>query len=478
MKHLLFLFFILIALGIFTSIDIDGPVFLSFIGSAIIIFFILFYHLYLEKAYSPFLSAYLVFNFLFFIVAPLTQISFIEQSIIPEFVTKFPYKKELVLQSNFLITLFNGVFILAYIFFKKYLLKPSKVELPSSTTKVLPITILSILAISLLVLIISFGFVLYEIGKPSWQRSIHSVFTILIWKKVLFLLPFSGIVLCVQYLRKKAKKPINWITIIAALLCFFILLLWFKNPLIEKRNALGPIYICLIILFFPKLLKSNVKMLGFLFMIMIVAFPLSAVFTHTSATFVELLKDPSILITETNKGGGFISAFNTLNYDAFANIVATIEYVQVHGMSMGYQWLSAFLFFVPRGVWATKPISTGELVGNYLIDQYQFNFNNLSNPMVSEGYINFGVLGVVIMAVFLAIITVKFMKWLQSPNYLKNILAYYLAIHFIFLLRGDFTNGFSYFIGTLIGVMILPKLIEYLWIQLFRKQKQWIVSKK
>ena len=145
---------------------------------------------------------------------------------------------------------------------------------------------------------------------------------------------------------------------------------------------------------------------------------------------------------------------------------------------MGYQWLSAFLFFVPRGVWATKPISTGELVGNYLIDQYQFNFNNLSNPMVSEGYINFGVLGVVIMAVFLAIITVKFMKWLQSPNYLKNILAYYLAIHFIFLLRGDFTNGFSYFIGTLIGVMILPKLIEYLWIQLFRKQKQWIVSKK
>lgn len=478
MKHLLFLFFLLIAFSLFINVSIDGVILFSFMGSAIIIFFILFYHLYLEKSYSPFLSAYLVFNFLFFIVAPITQISFIEQNPIPEFVTNFPYKKPFVLQSNFLIMLFNCTFIGAYVFLKKYLLKSSEGAISQNTTKVLPVTILSILSISLLVLIVSFEFVRYEMERPSWQPSKYSVFAILIWKKVLFLLPFTGVVLCVQYLRKGTKKTINWVAIIGALLFFMVLLLWFKNPLIEKRNALGPIYICLIILFFPKLLKSNFKMLSFLFLIMIVGFPLAAVFTHTDATFLELLKTPSILITETNKGGGFISAFNTLNYDAFANIAATIEYVQVHGMSMGYQWLSAFLFFVPRGIWVTKPISTGELVGNYLIDEYQFNYSNLSNPMVSEGYINFGIFGVVLMAVFLAVVTVVFMKWLRNPNYLKKIVAYYLAIHFIFLLRGDFTNGFSYFIGTFIGVMILPKLIEHLWIQLFRKQKRWIVSKK
>ncbi len=478
MKHLLYFFFLLVALILFISAEIDILVLLSFIGSAVIIFIMLFYHLYIEKSYSPFLSAYLVFNFLFFIVAPVTQINFIEQTPVPEFVTNYPYRKTFVIQANILIVIFNSTFLLAYAFLKKTYLKPSFKSIGTESSKVRLLSILSLLGFSLIVLVASYGFVKYEIARPSSQPSHYSVFTILIWKKVLFLLPFAGIVLCFQHLRKQNKNMVNWVTILTVMFCLIVILFWFKNPLTEKRNALGPVYICLIILFFPKLLKTNFRMLSFLFIIMIVAFPLVAVFTHTDATFVELLKQPSILFSDANKGGGFFSAFNTLNYDAFANIAATVEYVQSYGMSMGYQSLSAFLFFIPRSFWDAKPISSGELIGNYLIDNYDFNYNNLSNPLVSEGYINLGILGVILMAIFLAIVTVKFMKWIYSPNYLKRIIAYYLAIHFIFLLRGDFTNGFSYFIGAFIGVMIIPKFIETLWIQLFRNQKKWMISKK
>lgn len=478
MKHLLGIAFVLVSIVMFSYSRIDGVLLTSFLMSVLVLMGILIYHLYLERSYSPFLSAYIVFNFLFFIVAPLSQLSIIEQTPIPEFVTNFPYRKALVLKTNTLIILFNVTFFVAYLLFKKFFLKEKVRELTKPSRRTLPVTILSILAISFVVLVASIGFIKYEVARPSWQPSRYSVVTTLIWSKVLFLIPFAGIVLCFQYLRNTSKKPANKITIIAALLCFVILLLWFKNPLTEKRNALGPIYICLIIISFPKLLRTNYRMLGFLFLIMIVAFPLVAVFTHTEATFIELLKKPSILVTDVNKGGGLISAFNTLNYDAFANIAATIEYVQSYGMSLGYQSLSAFLFFIPRSFWESKPISTGELVGNYLIDEYDFSYNNLSNPMVSEGYVNFGFFGVVLMAVFLAIVTIKFMHWLRSPDYLKKILAYYLAIHFIFLLRGDFTNGFSYFVGAFVGVMVIPKFIEFLWIQLFRKQKRWIVSKK
>jgi hypothetical protein len=117
-------------------------------------------------------------------------------------------------------------------------------------------------------------------------------------------------------------------------------------------------------------------------------------------------------------------------------------------------------------------------VGNYLIEQYDFNYSNLSNPLVSEGYVNFGIIGVVLAAILLAMVTVKFMHWLSSPDYLKKILAYYLAIHFIFLLRGDFTNGYSYFVGVLIGVLVIPKLVQFLIKHLFIYQKQWQQHKK
>ena len=55
---------------------------------------------------------------------------------------------------------------------------------------------------------------------------------------------------------------------------------------------------------------------------------------------------------------------------------------------------------------------------------------------------------------------IKFINWLQSNDPLKRIMAFYFAVHLLFLLRGDFTNGFTYFIGTLMGVLLVPKLID------------------
>ena len=160
------------------------------------------------------------------------------------------------------------------------------------------------------------------------------------------------------------------------------------------------------------------------------------------------------------KGGGITEAFGTLNYDAFANTMATIDYVNKYGFSYGFQFLGSILFFIPRSIWVSKPLSTGKLVGEHLINDYDFGFDNLSNPLVSESYINFGIIGIILTAIFFAFILIRMMRWLQSDYYLKKIMAFYLAIHLIFLLRGDFTNGFSYFIGPLVGVIFIPKTIE------------------
>ena len=189
---------------------------------------------------------------------------------------------------------------------------------------------------------------------------------------------------------------------------------------------------------------------------MILFFPLMSALTHIDNTFQEILETPKLVLDKFNEQG-FFDTFNTLNYDAFANLMATVDYVSKNDFSFGYQLLSAFLFFIPRSIWPSKPIYTGELVGNYLMDDYGFKFNNLSNPMVSEGYINFGLFGVFLMAIFLAFVIARQLRWLYSSDTLKSIISFYFAIHMIFLLRGDFTNGFVYYVGTFFGVYIIPK---------------------
>lgn len=475
LKITLIFTYVLITIVLFATFDTTFPVWISFFVNALVLLFISIFHIFAEKDYSPFISSFIVFSFLFFLVAPIIQINTFE-GVNRVFVTQYPYQESEAIFANVLIGIFTIVFFLAYLFLKrqKAFKKIPKVSVTSN--RLLPVTIVTIAVVCVFVAIFSLNFILDEVTRPSWMRTDFSTIELLLWKKVFFLVPFGGILLCFQYFKKEKKKAINWVVIVSLLLFFLLILLWFKNPLTEKRNALGPIYICLIFLFIPRALNTNAKTLFFLFFSMIIIFPLTAILTHSDASFKEIIKEPAILI-EQMKGGGIANAFNTLNYDAFSNIMTTVDYVGVNGYAYGEQFLSAFLFFVPRSIWEGKPISTGQLVGEYLIDDYGFRFSNLSNPLVSEGYINFGILGVLLVAVGLAITILKLMTWLKSDNYLKKIMAFYFAIHLIFLLRGDFANGFSYYIGTLGGVIVIPKIIEYVIKHTLIYQQKWKKSK-
>ncbi len=477
MRLKIFLVFLYVLFTFLLFFFFEGSValWMSFFVNALMVFGIMWFHLFVEREYSPFLSAYIVFNFLFFTVAPVVQITSFEGTN-PEYTNYFPHKDSIAIYANTLISIFHVVFFMGYLFFKKFG-RSRKKPVPSQFSyRALPVTIVIIAVFTALIFLASYTFVNDEISRPAWKKSVFSPGVQLLWKKVFFMVPFAGIALCVQYFRKKGKKALNTLMIVATLFFFFVLLMWFKNPLTEKRNALGPIYICFIFLFTPRLLNSNTKTLFFLFLTMIVVFPLSAVFTHTDASFEEITKDPSIFF-EQMKGGGIASAFNTLNYDAFSNIMATIDFVRDYGFSMGYQLLSAFLFFVPRSLWEAKPYTTGQVVGEHLMEKHDFAYFNLSNPMVSEGYVNFGIFGVILMAIALGFVIVRLFSWLQSEDYLKKIMAFYFALHLLFLLRGDFGNGFSYYIGPLLGVIAIPRMIEYFTKQLILKQKAWKRSK-
>ena len=466
LKTIVTFLYLCISLLAFVSFNINIPVLISFFLSFCVITIIAYYHLNIETVFSPFLGSYVIFNYLFFFIAPVFQISSLSL-VNSRFPNDFIFNSSTVITANILIILFNITFFLSYIHFKKKSRINSLVlyEKPIFS-KHSTIAILTILLLCTLVVWFNYEYVITNIFESIYitNAKSESVSSLLLRKKFLFFLPMAGVVASISYLKEKNNLSTNTIVIFICLLIFIIMLFFLKNIFTEKRNTLGPIYIALIYLFYPKFLNSNSKFFLFLFLSMVVMFPLMSSLTHIDATLDQIIEKPNLLYESFLRFGTISGAFESLHYDAFSNILATLEYVEINGISWGYQLLGVFLFFIPRSIWLSKPTSTGELIGEYLMNTTPRNYSNLSNAIVSEGYINFGFFGVVLLAIILAYFIVKFISWMISKNYFKEFISFYFALHLLFLLRGDLTNGVSYFVGPLISIYFIPKLL----IRLFR----------
>lgn len=456
MKNLVFLSFFVFTGIQFFLVDINLLALSSFFLNYVVIMIIMYYHFFLEKEYSPFISAYLIFNILFFIITPLAQISNIDPEL-QKHVNDLPYKWSKTIVANTYILLFNIVFFISYLLFKKRNYKVREYKI----SRKLPFNILLILVISFLILIFNIDYIQQKLLTPTWKLQYDSAKSIkIIISKVLFSLPLAGVALCVMYFNKNRKKAINLLIITGCLSFFLLLILVFKNPFMEKRSGLGPVYFSILFLFIPKLLNSNIKTTLILYFSLILIMPIMAVFTHVNYSFSQVVSNPT-LITKSIDKDVLLSDFNTINFDAYANFLATIEYVSENGFSLGEQLSSAIFFFVPRAVWDTKPISSGQFIGNYLIEEHGFWFNNISNPFISEGYLNFGIFGVILFAFIIAYFFSKGLQYLKSDDYLKKLLAFFAAIHMVYFLRGDFTNGFSQLVLVAFGIYVIPKVLIY-----------------
>ena len=459
LKTIVTFLYLCISLIAFLSFDTTPIVWSSFFINFLLITSIAYYHLNIEKAFSPFLTSFIIFNYLFFFLAPVFQISAMNDLNF-RFPNDFAFSTSSVVFANLLILIFNMVFIFSYLYFKDKKLGKNKEQATEVNFKYnTPLAILVLLAVCVAIAVFNYDYLLKDISESVYIIKDESTSLLLLKKKFLFFTPLGGIVLTLKHLQMADKINSNTFFVVFSLVIFIVLLFFFKNIFTEKRNTLGPIYIALIYLFFPKLLNSNAKFFLFMFLSMVIVFPLSSTLTHIDASLEQIFVKPSLIYESFLRFGTISGAFESLHYDAFSNIMATAEYVKLYGLSWGYQLLGVCLFFVPRSLWTTKPLSTGELIGNHLFDTTPRNFTNLSNSVVSEGFINFGFIGIVVLAIVLAYFIIKFIIWHRSEDCLKQFIAFYFAVHLMFLLRGDLTNGFSYFIGPLLSVVFLPKLL-------------------
>jgi hypothetical protein len=101
--------------------------------------------------------------------------------------------------------------------------------------------------------------------------------------------------------------------------------------------------------------------------------------------------------------------FATGDFDGFQSVNNAIIFVERFGVQYGIQLVSAFLFFVPRAVWPGKAEPTGVITA----ESAGYTFTNISQPLPSEFYIDFGWWGVVLSGIILGWLFFRFDRWVN-----------------------------------------------------------------
>lgn len=388
----------------------------------------------------------LSFYTLFFIIAPILQIS------------KYKFPTTFLIREDYLViaNICNFVFMISYIFFRYINLNKYKTILNTKKEekildfKLNKLTIMFMCIIFLTYFIPNFKDIIYQIlNRTSTDgESLNQVSHLIINKFIMFIPLLFVYYFINEYRVTKEKKYIMLIII------WFIILLICKNPFNEKRNALGPIYLSIILYIYMD--RINPRTIYIIFTTVFIVFlPITSLITHTEYglnSIVYAFKD------------GFNSdiimkQFFELHFDAYANLNAAIEYVKLNGISYGIQLIGSILFFIPRSIWNMKPLSSGIVTGNYLMQNYSFHFNNLSCPITAEGYYNFGIVGVIFLAFLLSKLSKK-VKQMSKYNSYYRLLACYIIVHLFFLMRGDLMNGIAYLIGPMCALYFLPQSLN------------------
>lgn len=192
----------------------------------------------------------------------------------------------------------------------------------------------------------------------------------------------------------------------------------FANPISQTRfislAAFGSVALAVLA---PRSRRAGQVFAALLGTVVLAVYPLSAVIGSTAE----------------QRSVDVLTVFAGPDFDGFQQIMSTFIFVTDLGHSDGLYSLSALLFFVPRSIWADKATPSSIDVAAHR----DYWFTNLSMPVHAEVYLDFGVPGMVLAMVGLAVLGARIdTSWLAAPASLGAFLAPYVALTQLGVLRG------------------------------------------
>ena len=212
-----------------------------------------------------------------------------------------------------------------------------------------------------------------------------------------------------------------------------LLLLALAFPTAVLRSQLGAMFIAFLTLYLDRRHTRRSPHILMLLVGVIAIYPLMGIFRYAS------------MGTTAASAEVYLQSFQGGDFDGFAMLVQAGHHVQTQGLSMGNQLLGALLFFVPRSLWPTKPIGSGQMLAN----TSNWEFSQVSCPAQAEAYLNFGVLGVVLFGLVygttLRRLDVSFQRDTSTLGAGLARFIYAPTLGLLFLnLRGDMMSSISF----------------------------------
>lgn len=240
--------------------------------------------------------------------------------------------------------------------------------------------------------------------------------------------------------RREARRALRPWYAVAITLCALLLLL-VVNPVSSARYSLGTVLFALVIyagaVIGPTRIRATLiaTIIGFVFL-----FPMADAFRTG--------------VVNISRDGFFGEYRGNADYDAFWQIANAHSYVLDGLVQFGQQALGSLLFWVPRSLWANKPVDTGILLAQYR----GYSFDNLSAPLWAEFLVNGGiaflVVGFLVVGYVLRVMDTKLLPAFPAAGYWAIVGAIF-PVYMTILLRGSLlqaTGAVAVAIGCLLFV--------------------------
>lgn len=208
------------------------------------------------------------------------------------------------------------------------------------------------------------------------------------------------------------------------------------NPISGARYYFGTVALSLAAMLGAYATPARVRRSALAFILgLIFIFPVADIFRHTETFVIDR--------------SGPVASMTSGDFDAIDQINNTVRYVEDRGVTYGRQALGPVLFWVPRSVWPDKPTDSGILIAKYR----GYSFENLSEPLFAELFINGGWIALIVGMVMVGRLLHRGDSQLasdlagkRSPGVLNQILPFYLVI----LLRGSLLQATALLVVLLV----------------------------
>jgi hypothetical protein len=361
---------------------------------------------------------------------------------------KFPffsivYADEYVVLASICVITFSIFFFIGYSLTDKYQSKPQLRIRPRPNVSVGYELPLIYVAVSV-VIAIGFGIDKYIASRSEIEFLLpESTPAVLMALTVPRVLAFVAVLICLVGLRTR----LSWLGIIILLpvsAVFAVL----NSPVAIPRFMLFAYIIIFITVFFELTKRRKIALLSIFVVGQFTIFP--AISLLSRGDIQDLFSTPLIDFFATNG-----------DFDGFQSTINVVRYAEDGGYRYGVNLLSALLFFFPRDFWAGKSRGTGGESAAF----NGYDFFNISAPLPSEFFVDFGLVGVVIGAALFGALLAKvdgqIRGYRTSPDMLQLFCPATIVGYLFIILRGSLVGVLGPVTLTYSIIWLSTKLIEF-----------------